>query len=252
METLPIPLYHGTSTLFLTGIVESGLGGKNPIADWKILEFAAAIHPLVQEHFSRDEGWMVKAQSFGFMVEQKSAAMNFQHGDTYLSPSLATAARYAINKRFGSELLTYALVFLDELIRRKVPGVVDKLYRRFPHVFGFLDISCAPLLVRINRAPINILIDEHGGDASHNLNQVATVMRESRDMADVLLQQTNFRLRQSMPVAELTFWLINVGRWHSLQPEYSLHLLSIPGARNDDAQPAVPGDGPRAAPEARA
>lgn len=82
MDSLPLPLYHGTSTLFLSGIAESGLGGKNPLAEWKVLDFARAILPLVQEHFSRDRGWMQKAQSFGFMAEQLSASMNFQHGDT--------------------------------------------------------------------------------------------------------------------------------------------------------------------------
>lgn len=112
MNSLPIPLYHGTSTLFLDGILRTGLGGLNPIAEWRVLEFAKAIHPLVTQYLSQDERWMVKAQSFGFMVDQKSAHMNFQHGDTYLSPALETAARYAIDKRYGSELLTYGLEFL--------------------------------------------------------------------------------------------------------------------------------------------
>lgn len=69
------------------------------------------------------------------MVEQRSAAMNFQHGETYLSPSRLTAIRYAANKRYGSELLSYTLYFLNELIRLEVDGVQDKLYRAYPHIF---------------------------------------------------------------------------------------------------------------------
>ncbi len=70
--------------------------------------------------------------------------------DTYLSPSSATAVRYAVNKRFGSELLSYTLDFLDELVRRKVPGIVDGLYQRYPHIYDlltqyFLRSLCAGL-----------------------------------------------------------------------------------------------------------
>ena len=46
-ELIPVPLYHGTATLFLEGILEFGLGGKNPIAELKVLDFARTIAPLV-------------------------------------------------------------------------------------------------------------------------------------------------------------------------------------------------------------
>jgi hypothetical protein len=148
LPTLPIPLYHGTSTLFLRSIIKSGLGGADPIADWSVLEFARLIYPLVEQHLSAQADFMLKVQSFKFMVEQKSAGMNFQHGETYLSPSLSTAVRYAANKRLGSEFLTYTLDFLTELIRLKVAGVTDRLHQAYPQIFEKLDISPAPLLVQ--------------------------------------------------------------------------------------------------------
>jgi hypothetical protein len=111
-DELPIPLYHGSSSLFLGSIIRFGLGGLNPIAEWNVLEFARVIYPLVDKHVSTRDDFVVKAQSFKFMVEQNSAAMNFQHGDTYLSPSRLTAVRYAVNKKYGSELLTYTLTRL--------------------------------------------------------------------------------------------------------------------------------------------
>ena len=82
MEEFPLPLFHGTSTLFLDSIVQSGLGGVNPVVEWRILEFAREIYPVVKQHLSHEDGFRVKAQSFSFMVEQRSAATNFQHGDT--------------------------------------------------------------------------------------------------------------------------------------------------------------------------
>jgi len=230
---LPVPLYHGTSTLFVDGIINSGLGGCNPLVQWKVLEFAKRIHPLVVQQLSDEDDWMVKVQSFGWMVDQKSAAMNFQHGDTYLSPVRGTAIRYAANKRFGSELLTYTLDFLQELLRRKIPGVADDLYHEYPHIFGLLDISCAPLLVKVDEPSLDELLAENGGDAKPTLDYILATLRENSTSAETQLQQRNFRLRRAIPVARLMFWLVNVTRWNNFVPEYSLHLLHIDGQGND-------------------
>jgi hypothetical protein len=228
----PVPLYHGTSSLFLGSILRSGLGGTNPIAEWKVLEFAALIQPLVEKHVAAREDFMVKAQSFKYMVEQKSAAMNFQHGDTYVSPSMSTAVRYAANTRYGSELLTYTLDFLAELIRLKVDGVSDKLYRAYPHIFEKLDISPAPLLIRVDDIDSRALAAENGGDAGPALKHVYETIRRSPEICDVLLQQTNFRLRRPIPATELKIWFIDVVRWDAAFPKYSLYSLS-----NHDAAP---------------
>ena len=37
-DQLTIDLFHGTSSLFLDSILSHGLGGINPVKDWKILE----------------------------------------------------------------------------------------------------------------------------------------------------------------------------------------------------------------------
>jgi hypothetical protein len=125
----------------LDGIINSGLGGRDQLAEWKLFEFVKVLYPLVLEHLSTESDWMVKVQSFGFMVEQRTGAMNFQHGDAYLSPSALTAVRYAANQRYGSELLSYALDFLQELYRRRVPGVADELYSEYRDLFNLSRLS---------------------------------------------------------------------------------------------------------------
>ena len=105
-DKVSFPLYHGTSSLFLDSIIKVGVGGTNPIADWGVLEFAKELYPLVEQHLSHVDGHMAKCASFKLMVQQKSEALNFQHGDSYLSPAKSTAIRYAVNNRYGSEMLT--------------------------------------------------------------------------------------------------------------------------------------------------
>jgi hypothetical protein len=70
-----------------------------------------------------------------------------------------------VDKRYGSELLTYTLDFLAELIRLNVDGVSNKLYRAYPHIFKKLDISAAPLLIQVDNIDSTALAAENGGDA---------------------------------------------------------------------------------------
>ena len=233
MLSLPYPLFHGTSSLFLSGIADTGLGGKNILAEWRVYEFSQALLPYVDAHLATDEGWMVKAQSFRFMVHQRTGAMNFQHGDTYLSPSKQTAIRYAVNKKFGSELLTYCLDLLQELLSRKVPSVADSLYMQFPKLFGLLDISSVPILIEAQRVPVNYLLDEKGGDPAKNIGRINRFIKDCPENTSAVLQQTNFRLKNLIPVGQLHAWLINVQKWDPFRPEYTLHTVDLQTSSRD-------------------
>jgi hypothetical protein len=223
---LPIPLYHGTSSLFLEGIFRTGLGGTNPILEWKILEFAQLIYPLTEQHLLSRPDLASRVQSFGWMVQQKSTGMNFQHGDTYLSPARSTAVRYAVNKRYGSELLTYTLDLLGELIRLNIDAVTGRLYREYQQIFDLLDISPAPLLIRADNVFSTALKSEYGGDVEATIEQIRTTIQQSPRDWETMLQQCNFRLAEPIPAGELEIWMLAVSRWDRFTPEYSLYKLS--------------------------
>ena len=226
-DPLPISLYHGTSSLFLADIVKFGLGGRNPIVDWKVIEFAKAILPLAEEHLAQRPRYMAKVGSFRLMVEQKQGKMNFQHGDTYLSPSELTAVRYASNKKYGSELLTYTLDFLEELVRLKIEGVATELYQSYPEIFEKLDISPAPLLIRVDAVRTSDLLAEDGSDSAETVKRVCDAIQAwTGGFAQQMLQQMNFRLRRPVAVGELRICLIDVTRWDPSNPEYTLYPLT--------------------------
>ncbi len=225
-STIPFPLYHGTSTLFLSGIVEFGLGGANPIADLRLLEFARKLYPLVQQHLAPLDDYMVKVGSFESMVEQKSSAMNFQHGQAYLSPSRETAVRYAANNPYGSELLSTTLELLRGLVRLDVPGIRDALYQEYPQIFAKLDISAAPILVRVDDVPSDALLTEGGHDPSKSIDMLTNLIASDRDVYQAMSQQTNFRLTRPMAAEQLRFWLIDVRKWHVAFPKYALYSVS--------------------------
>jgi hypothetical protein len=99
-------------------------------------------------------------------------------------------------------------------------------YRAYPHIFGKLDISPAPLLIQVDNLDITALAGEGGGDAGPVLKQVYDAIRDSVDMCDVLLQQTNFLLRRAISAAELKIWFVDVICYDPFVPEYALYSLS--------------------------
>ena len=47
---LTIPLFHGTTTIFLESIIENGLGGRNPIKDLNLFELANEVYTLSEKY----------------------------------------------------------------------------------------------------------------------------------------------------------------------------------------------------------
>ena len=224
---LLIPLYHGTSTVFVNGISQHGLGGRNPVKDWNLLCLAGEVLALSKAHLQDTPLYKARSEAFAKMTKQETGIWNWQHGDTYLSPAKSTAIRYAIGKRFGSELLTYTVDFLEELYRREVPGVKDDLFRRYPDVFGIMEACPSPILIEASNIPIKSLQSEDGSNPDSNFNHMNDVLLDGDDSKELLLQQTNFRLTEPVPTEDLRFWLINVLQWNPWKPTYKLYELTV-------------------------
>ena len=224
---LSIPLYHGTSTVFLHGISQHGLGGRNPVKDWNLLCLAAEVLPLSKEHLQDAPLYKARSETFEKMTRQEIRGWNWQHGDTYLSPAKSTAIRYAIDKRFGSELLTYTVDFLEELYRREVPGIKDDLFRRYPDIFDIMEACPSPILIQANNIPIKSLQSEYGSNPDSNFKHMNDVLLNADNNKELLLQQTNFRLTGPVSTENLRFWLINVLQWNHWKPTYMLYELTV-------------------------
>jgi hypothetical protein len=225
-DILPFPLFHGTSTAFLEDIRSLGLGAKDPLAEIGLYEFVKDLMPIIDANLKGMAIYEARRQSFGLMAEQKIAAMNFQHGQTYLSPSKKTAIRYAVNKRYGSELLSYSLVFLQLLLDLEVPGVASELYQRHPAVFRFLDISPSPMLVRADDVPLASLLTENGKDTAGSVERLLQLWETGEKQLEEFGQQTNFRLINPLAASQTKLWFVNVTEWNSFTPKYTLYDLA--------------------------
>ena len=226
---LNIDLYHGTSTLFLDSIVENGLGGINPVRDWNLLELAKEVFEQSKLYLEETEIFQKSCWSFENMVNQKVYEnSNWQHGDTYLSPSIQTAVNYAIDKEYGSELFTYTLLFLKELTDRKIQYVIRDLYQRFPKMFQLINARPAPVLISASRISLTGLLNEHGEIPIENFIRLEKSFVERPDDYQKRNGQNNFRLSGPIPVQQLKFYIVNITQWNIHQPVYNLYEIKIP------------------------
>jgi hypothetical protein len=221
---LTIPLYHGTSTLFLDCIASSGLGGANSIEELRVPDAAIEVLKLADQFLENWTPFEQRRWAFTQMIEQKSSGWNWQHGDAYLSPSTLTAIRYAIGKEFGSEFLSYTMIFIEEMVRREIDEVIGGLYQQFPRLFQLLDVNPSPMLVKVNEIPIDALLSERGESAIPTLEELGQLTTGSV-LNHEEGQQSNFRLQKPVPVHQLEFFLICVEKWDQYFPRYNLFRI---------------------------
>jgi hypothetical protein len=217
-EYLSYPLYHGTSSLFLDSILTNGLAGINPVIDWKVIDLAAEVLRIYKDNLSSNEDFLYL---FEKMVRQEGGRFNMQHGDTYLSASIYTAAKYAANSRFGSELLTQTMLYLEKLISKEVPGL-DELSPQFDQLTSLISTNPSPILIEVSDISSVDLIAEDGGDPTENLELVEKALNQRDPLAQIHIQQCNFRLREKIPVERLKFYMVTEPE----QPEYKLYKLN--------------------------
>ena len=184
------------------------------------------MYKLSETHLEETETFLIKGSTFKLMTEQVAGgSFNWQHGATYLSPSKKTAVAYATNKRYGSELLTYTIDFLQLLVDKKIKCVTTDLYRKYQKIFGLLEAHPLPSLVQVSNVPVSSLMSEHGESSEDNIAQMQEVLTASPILYEVYLQQTNFRLREPIPMGKLKLWFINVQKWDAFRPEYNLYQI---------------------------
>lgn len=228
MPSLEFPLYHGTSTIFLKSIAEHGLGGWDPIKEWRVLECLRRVIPVAVRHADRSEfipGLLNNAQQ---MAGQVNSRMNFQHGAVYLSPAKKTAIRYACGKRKkGSELISRTIWLIEELVRLEIAEVNEGLYRDFPEIFDAMDTNVAPVLIKVNSVSEENLLSESGESPCINLERIRKYRHKFPGSWEELGQQSNFRLTKPIASKELDVSLISIGRRQGYSTEYALLPISL-------------------------
>src|SRR5258706_12131897 len=158
-ELLRIPLYHGTSSLFEESIQEYGLGAVNPLTKYSVPSFVKLAFDVCNSCLSGDQDWETCKFAPSWVVTQESFndTSNFQHGDTYLTPSRASAVGYALTNRYGSEMLSTGHKLYNLATERCVDLVRETGLSEHPVVSLFRVIP-SPILIVARAIPVSYLL----------------------------------------------------------------------------------------------
>ena len=195
---LPFALYHGSSSHYL----EHFRPGRPP-SPWPYAPHALELYQQVWKALKRlghaPDWWEER------ILAQDSGHANWQHGQLYVTPSKASAARYADGgAAHGGELLQLCRNALDKFEKLE-PGGTTELLRGAGGITRFLDETGLPILVEFGNLPLSGLLPERQSDDVSS--QLAELLNLDEMKRDLMGQQTNFRLAPGCGVVARVFEL---------------------------------------------
>ena len=198
---LTIPLYHGTSNIFLESIRQCGLGGANAIERFAVQQFFEEIFRFSEDVLSGDPEWEACKFAPKLLRDQISYgdSANFQHGDTYLTPSRASAVGYALTNRYGSELISNAYRLLS-LVRERCPEFIENSALRTHPLMELFALGSKPVVISLRNVPVEILLGEGGDGPQRALDRLRMLWPVAGTLGVVM--NINFRLRRPVPLAD--------------------------------------------------
>lgn len=160
-----VPLYHGTTGLFIDSIKQHGIGAKDPLVDLKAKELMLDLLKLADEQHWKDDSWkkfraLITPYVFQTNIEN---TFNFTHGETYVTCFKGLAEKYAKESYWGCEHLTYLGGFIWFLGSREVKGLTEMVLNH--PVSTVIKKRHDPYLVTIN----NVNVADVTSEANQNL-----------------------------------------------------------------------------------
>lgn len=191
-----VPIYHGTTTLFLDSIKEYGLGGRDLVGEWELVSVFRALFELAEQRLAGDDLWLRYREKASYIAYQKNSEdnfnYNFQHGQLYITHYRGLANDYAILDA-GCELLQYIRGFVRLLSRAGAHSEVKKIIQG--KVESVLSKSYQPVLLQLNSVKLADVESENGIDK----DELLSLWEKSFETGIVDKVLTNWRLSKSHP-----------------------------------------------------
>jgi hypothetical protein len=156
----PFTLWHGTSAHLLPTIQKHGLGGRYPMADWRVLDFltlALKILDVADDDFNHPD--IMELMPIMSAVKGGAIGMNFEYGDVYVAGGCHRAADYAMN---APELISFVRTVLEIADRQGDTSVRDGLSGH-TELVEFLGFEPRPVVLKLPPLPLSLFQNEKGG-----------------------------------------------------------------------------------------
>ncbi|MDQ6598091.1 hypothetical protein [Bacillus salipaludis] len=217
---LMIPLYHGTSTLFLDDILTNGLGAASPIEKYGIMETLEKLVNIGNEYIEylpkREQG-----QLKYFTPTGKQSVAHFRYGGVFLSPSKITAIKYSRNE-YGSELISKTVRLYHFLKKYSVPVVLDNDF--LSHI---INCSYQPVVIIASGIDCTLLQSEvliTGFDT--NIKELQRLLDEyGMDSIIEWSQQCNFELSRPHIITPEHLNVLSAEEYNDIREKYKEQFL---------------------------
>lgn len=198
--------FHGTSTLFLNSILETGLGTINPNIQHNNLVLLEYIFELCELNLKNFEKYsplirdttlaMVKQTKLIIQIDGEEKELNFKHQGIYVALSEARAIVYAVKNKLGSEILQRCHLLIGFLKEKKVDFEIPKKL----DYYNILNINLQglkPIVLKIEYINDDDLIQENDYEAKEFLIKLRKIMPflSEKDKYEQL-QYFNFRIKK--------------------------------------------------------
>jgi len=209
---LNIPLYHGTSSLYLESIKRLGLGGVNPYSKYNIRDYLKKNLSLYESIYDdackknidvlhRD----IPPSIIKATIEREGGQQfSFLYEGTNFTPSKNKAQDYAQNPL--GELLYSVYVFDLALSQSKLytrPTTWDE--NGLAYLLSNLE-KHSPIVFKLESIPLAWLQSESGEDPREIVSYIdENLFRlgSNSEQFDSMLQQSNFRILQNIPYGRM-------------------------------------------------
>ena len=217
-DKLTIPLYHGTTALFVNSINEFGLGGKDPLKSYNALNLLQSLWCKAESQLANDSFWLSIRERFQTIVEQNQfkGVLNQQHGETYLTCNPEIAVKYAVECPNGGEFLTNLREFIQLLILKNVSGVKEEINSH--PLRQVLDQYYDPYVLKVESLDINALATETG------LAMDKQIAKISHNMSNSIISPLSFKLKSEINPQDIE--IKKIGKWQTVEQQLALKVLN--------------------------
>lgn len=124
---------------------------------------------------------------------------NFQHGETYLSPSYFTVSNYSTNK-YGSEIISETFNVIS-LLQKCDIKLQNEWSNEYSALFDFVKNPSEPVIYKIKDLPFEYLSKgESGEELYQQINEVnLAITKYGYGKYEPHVQQLNFRVGKPIP-----------------------------------------------------
>jgi hypothetical protein len=190
---ISFPLYHGTSSYFISEIATHGLGGKNIANEWGIFDFFKEV--VSESNKVEDPGFKKNLLDSQPMLDRvlgifhNPTGFNYRYGSLYLAVNAKRATRYAM-REFGSELSRISYSWYCDL-KKFEPSKAIELLNSYPKISELFSAVHIPIVIEINGVAVDDLATEGGLTGDNLKNEIENFLKMKEKFGSFLDESIN-------------------------------------------------------------